>query len=171
MHDQYLQALKAGSLQQQQQQQHQQQQQGSIEALGNACRLPPMWRTNHIFASSTTDECPAELIPGSWMAPGKVNGVGGMLPMTAGVSVPTRPLSKRRIALLCCLSCAAFLLDVSAATACSCREQGTHVAALPVNCRAQLATFMNNSQPVLRYAVCCSLGQWSEQRFSQQVLA
>jgi hypothetical protein len=77
MHDQYLQALNAGRLQQQQQ--------GSVEALSNACRLPPLWRTNHIFASSYTDECPSELIPGAWMHPGKVNGVGGMLPLTAEV--------------------------------------------------------------------------------------
>jgi hypothetical protein len=71
-------------LQQQPLQQHNQQH--STAALpSDACRVPPLWRTHHIFSSTVTDPCPQQLVQGSWMNAAKVNGVGGVLPYTAQV--------------------------------------------------------------------------------------
>uniref|UniRef100_A0A383W9G6 Alpha-(1,6)-fucosyltransferase N- and catalytic domain-containing protein n=1 Tax=Tetradesmus obliquus TaxID=3088 RepID=A0A383W9G6_TETOB len=68
---------------QQQQQQQQQQQASRADVLRDACRVPPLWRTHHIFSSTVTDPCPQQLVQGSWMNAAKENGVGGVLPYTA----------------------------------------------------------------------------------------
>ncbi|KAF6258519.1 hypothetical protein COO60DRAFT_1270691 [Scenedesmus sp. NREL 46B-D3] len=68
-----------------QQQQQQQQQHATRALLGDACRVPPLWRTHHIFSSTVTDPCPPQLVPGSWTNPGEVTGVSGVLPYTAQV--------------------------------------------------------------------------------------
>lgn len=69
-----------------QQQKQQQQQASRADVLRDACRVPPLWRTHHIFSSTVTDPCPQQLVQGSWMNAAKENGVGGVLPYTAQVS-------------------------------------------------------------------------------------
>jgi hypothetical protein len=75
-------------LQQGQQQQRQPQQRSTADLLSDACRVPPLWRTHHIFSSTVTDPCPQQLVQGSWMNAAKANGVGGVLPYTAQVRAP-----------------------------------------------------------------------------------
>ncbi|KAF8062779.1 hypothetical protein HT031_004109 [Scenedesmus sp. PABB004] len=57
-----------------------------VRAGGPAAPAPARPRTNHIFGGSMTDDCPQQLLPGSWMAAddaAAANTVGGVLPLTA----------------------------------------------------------------------------------------